>query len=79
MANINSNYMDISYEIEKIQSSIRELQNLIKRSYNGKFTDGNQIICEAAVAKADVAYENLEQIKAVCDVLSDVFEEKYEI
>ena len=71
--------MDISYEIEKIQSSIRVLQNLIKRSYNGKFTDGNQIICEAAVANADIAYESLEQVKAVCDVLSDAFEEKYGI
>ena len=76
MVNNSSIRMDISYKIEEIQSSIRELQNLIKRSYNGKLTDGNQIICEAAVANADIAYESLEQIKAVCDVLSDAFEEK---
>ena len=79
MVNNSSICIDISYKIEEIQSSIRELQNLIKRSCNGKFTDGNQIICEAAVANADIAYESLEQVKAVCDVLSDAFEEKYGI
>lgn len=36
-----------------------------------------QIICDAAIANADNAYESLGQVKAVCDVLSDAFEEKY--
>lgn len=39
-------YTDVTYEIDKIQSSIRDLQNLIKRSYDGKFTNGKQIICD---------------------------------
>lgn len=70
-------YTDITYEIEKIQSSIRGLQNLIKRSYDGKFSDGNTVITEAAIKNVDNAYENLEQTKALCDVLSDAFEEKH--
>ena len=68
-------YTDITYEIDKIQSSIRELQNLIRRSYDGKFSDGNAIITEAALKNADTVYENLEQIKALCDVLSDAYDD----
>lgn len=70
-------YTDINYQIENIQSSIRELQNLIKKSYDGKFSDGNAIITKAAIKNTDEAYENLERTKALCDMLSDEFEEKY--
>lgn len=68
-------YTDITYEIERIQSSIRYLQNLIKRSYDGQFTDGKRIIYEASIGDADNAYESLEQVKALCDVLSDAFDD----
>lgn len=68
-------YIDVNYQIENIQSSIRELQNLIKRSYDGKFDDGKTIIYDAAIKDVDNAYESLEQTKALCDVLSDAYDE----
>lgn len=66
-------HTDIIYEINEIQSSIRELQKLIRRSYDGKFNDGNRIIYEASIADVDNAYENLDQVKALCDVLADAY------
>lgn len=72
-------YTDITYEVEKIQSSIRELQVLINKSYKNKFSDGNAIITEAALQNTDNAYESLEQTKALCDILSDAFEDSLKI
>lgn len=69
-------YTDINYEIEKLQTDMKRIQTLIKDSYKSVFTDnGNSIMTEAAIKNIDLAYENLEQTKALCDVLSDAFEE----
>ena len=68
-------YTGINSQIEKIQSDIKDLLKLIDKSFVGKFSDGEAIITEAILKNIDNAYESLEQTKALCDLLTDAYED----
>lgn len=68
---------NINKEIEKIQSSIRELQELIMKEFEGHFSDGdgNIIMLKAAISNAESSYKDIELTKALCNVLENQIKE----
>ena len=68
-------YTDIIPEMENIISQIRNVQQLLHKTYDNKFTDGTAIIVEAVIKNLDNAVHDIELSEAVLNVVEEKFEE----
>ena len=69
-------YTDIKAEIEEIESRIFNLKELINSSYDNNYMKDNSHILFRANERVSEACRSLDELDALCDYLSDRFEEK---